>query len=95
MEIRELARKSVKYNRIYHERYLRAINNSLRRKILRSLKDGYITIEELQSHTRLNYNILKWHLNILEWGFCITKKEKEGQVEYMLTKEGEIVNYLK
>jgi DNA-binding transcriptional ArsR family regulator len=86
--------KSIEENRIYHKRYLRAINSPLRRKILRALKEGSMTIAELHSHTGLDNNTLKWHLNILEHGYCIERNAKGDHVMYKLTKEGEVINYL-
>ena len=86
--------KSIEENRLYHTRYLRAINSPLRRKILRTLTKGNATIEDLQSGTRLDYDTLKWHLNVLEHGFCVEKEIKQGNLIYKLTQEGRVVNYL-
>ena len=85
---------SIEETREYHTRYLRAINSPLRREILRSLKNGYATIEDLQSRTRLDENTLKWHLSILEYGFCVEKEIKQGNLVYKLTQEGRVVDYL-
>lgn len=86
--------KSIEENRLYHTRYLRAINSPLRREILRALKKGYATIRELQSNTELDENTLKWHLSVLEHGSCIEKEIKQGKLIYKLTKEGQVVDYL-
>ena len=86
--------KSVDETRQYHQWYFRAISNPLRRKILRALKDGHETIEDLQSNTKLNAKTLKWHLNILEHGFCVEKTTTEGKPVYRLTQEGRVVDYL-
>jgi len=86
--------KSIEETRQYHTRYLRAVNNPLRRKILRILKEGYATIEDLQSRTGLDNNTLKWHLSVLEHGFCIEKDIKQGKLVYKLTQEGKVVDYL-
>jgi len=56
-----------------HQRYLRAVNSPLRRKILAVLNKVNATIEELEARTGLNETALKWHLNMLEYGFCIEK----------------------
>jgi DNA-binding transcriptional ArsR family regulator len=84
----------MKETREYHENYLRAVNNPTRRKILRSLKDGKKTIIGLKSDTGLDTTILKWHLDILEFGFCVEKNIKNGEKTYKITQEGEVVNYL-
>jgi len=84
----------MKETKEYHTRYLRAINNPTRRKILRRLKSGCTTIMELKSNTGLETTILKWHLDILEHGSCVEKDIKNGERTYKLTQEGEVVNYL-
>jgi DNA-binding transcriptional ArsR family regulator len=86
--------KSIEENRLYHTRYLKAINSPLRREILRALKKGYASIRELQSNIELDENTLKWHLSVLEHGSCIEKEIKQGKLIYKLTKEGKIVDYL-
>jgi DNA-binding transcriptional ArsR family regulator len=86
--------KSIEETRQYHTRYLRAINNPLRREILRALKKGNATIEDLHLSTGLNEDTLKWHLNILEYGFCVDKEINQGKLIYRLTQEGRVVDYL-
>jgi len=86
--------KSIEETRRYHKRYLRAISSSLRREILRALKEGYTTIEDLQSRTGLDNDTLNWHLSVLEQGFCIEKDTEEGKLVYKLTQEGKVVDYL-
>lgn len=85
---------SIESTRVYHERYLRAVNSTLRRKILRVLKDGPASIEELLSKTRLENQDLQWHLNILEHGFCVEKKTDSGKLLYEITQEGKVVDYI-
>ena len=86
--------KSIEETRLYHIRYLRAINNPLRRKILRALKEGISTVEDLQSCTALERDNLKWHLSVLERGFCVEKDNVNGKILYKLTKEGVVVDRL-
>ena len=78
----------------YHRRYLMAINNPLRRGILRTLKEGDYTLEALASATRLETKVLGWHLSILEHGFCVEKDIKDGKTVYRLTQEGKVVDYV-
>lgn len=80
--------------REYHLRYLRAVNNPLRRQILRAMKQGDSTVKAIQSTTGLDRKTLEWHLDILEHGFCVEKEVVEDIVHYRLTKEGEIVDYV-
>jgi DNA-binding transcriptional ArsR family regulator len=86
--------ESIEDTKQYHERYLLAINNPLRRKILRALNEGDATIEDLESRTRLDKENLTWHLSILEHGFCVEKHNKQGKVIYKLTQEGRVVDYM-
>ena len=86
--------KSIEENKLYHTRYLRAINSPVRREILRALKIGYATMRDLQSSTGLDENTLKWHLSILEHGFCVEKEIKQGKLIYSLTQEGKVVDYI-
>ena len=78
----------------YHERYLRAVNNPLRRDILRAIKDGDATIKALESVTGLDAKTLDWHLCILEHGFCVETEEEGGETLYRLTQEGKVVDYV-
>ena len=86
--------KSIEENRLYHTRYLRAINSPVRREILRALKKGYATMRDLQSSIGLDEKSLKWHLSVLEHGSCVEKEIKQGKLIYKLTKEGQVVDYL-
>ena len=85
---------SIEETKQYHTRYLRAINSPVRRKILRALKKGSATAEELQSSTGLDSEALKWHLSVLEHGFCVEKNKEQGKLVYKLTQEGEVVDYM-
>lgn len=85
---------SIEETRLYHERYLRAINSPLRRRILRVLKESSATLEELASKTGLSDETLKWHLNILEHGFCVEKENRQGKLVYKITQEGRVVDYV-
>ena len=85
---------SIEETRLFHTRYLRAINNPLRRKILRNLNGEHSTIEELHFKMNLDKATLKWHLDILEHGFCVEKQVNQGKIVYELTQEGKVVNFL-
>jgi len=80
--------------REYHARYLTAVNNPIRRQILRALKPGARTVETLESDTGMRTQDLDWHLSILEHGSCVSKEKRNGVVWYELTKEGRVVDYL-
>ncbi len=70
------------------------MNSPLRRKILRALKKGHATIEDLEPKTGLDNDTLQWHLSVLESGFCVEKGNKQGKLIYKLTQEGKIVDYI-
>lgn len=46
------------------------------------------------SKTGLENGALKWHLDILEHGFCVEKKADSGKLIYTLTQEGKVVDYM-
>jgi DNA-binding transcriptional ArsR family regulator len=75
-----------------HRRYLRAINSPTRRRILMILKEGDSTIKELD--LGLDEKTLRWHLDILEYGFCVTKDERGDGIYYKITEEGRVIDYL-
>lgn len=60
------------------------------------LKEGDETIEALQCKTGLDEKNLGWHLNILEYGFCVEKEKRNGETFYKLTKDGMVAveNYM-
>ena len=78
----------------YHVRYLWAINSPVRREILRALKEGEANVEALSERTGMEEKALAWHLSILEHGFCVEKRERDGKVVYGLTQEGTVVDYV-
>jgi DNA-binding transcriptional ArsR family regulator len=86
--------RSIEDTKRYHEDYLKTVNNPLRRKILRALKEDDATIEDLESRTGLNRENLEWHLSILKHGFCAEKDNKQGKVTYRLTQEGKVVDHM-
>ena len=86
--------QSIAETKRYHTLYLRAINSPIRRRILQVLKNGEATINELESRTHLERNILEWHLSVLAQGFCVEKKLQHGKSVFCLTQEGKVVDYL-
>ncbi len=78
----------------YHRRYLRAINNLTRRMILRQLQGGCQTLAALTATTGLDASALQWQLDILEYGSCVEKVRRDGDVLYRITQEGKVVNYV-
>lgn len=80
--------------REWHREYSEAINNPLRRGILRVLEDGEATVDVLRSRTGLDGKVLNWHLSILEHALCVEKEERGGEVLYKITREGKIVDRL-
>ena len=86
--------RSMEETKEYHVRYLRAINNPVRRRILRAIQDEEADVTALIEKTGLEETILLWHLSILEHGFCIEKKTTNGGFIYNLTQEGKVVDYV-
>ena len=77
-----------------HRRYLRAVNNPLRRRILRALKEGYGTTESLVARLGVDTKTVDWHMRILEDGYCVERAEEDGGTRYVLTQEGLVVDYV-
>ena len=80
---------SIEKSREYHKRYQIAVNNPIRRQILKLLLKGK-KLNIIKHELNLSDSQLEYHLKILEWGFCI---EREGD-EIKVTKEGMVVNFL-
>ena len=77
-----------------HRRYLRAVNNPIRRDILRSIENGNTTLASISKDTGTDKKTLNWHLRILEDGFCVERTINDDHEEFILTKEGLVVDYL-
>ena len=77
-----------------HRRYLRAVNNPLRRRILRAIKEGYVTMESLVARLGVDAKTLDWHMRILEDGYCVERIEEGGGTRFVLTQEGLVVDYV-
>jgi DNA-binding transcriptional ArsR family regulator len=77
-----------------HRKYLRAINNPVRRNILREILKGYNSVEDLIAATGLDYKTLDWHLNILEDGYCIEKYTSRDKVLFTVTQEGKVIEVM-
>jgi DNA-binding transcriptional ArsR family regulator len=77
-----------------HRRYLRAVNNPLRRRILRALKEGSASMESLEAQLGVDAKTLDWHLRMLEDGYCVERAEDESGTRYVLTQEGLVVDYV-
>lgn len=71
-----------------------AVNSPLRREILKVIRKGSASIEQLQKATKLDKATLEWHLSILEHGFCIEKTYAQEVPKYKLTQEGKVVDYI-
>ena len=79
---------SIEKSREYHKRYLIAVNNATRRKILKLLLEGK-ELNTIKRELNLTDSQLEYHLKILEWGFCIERGDK-----ITVTKEGMVVKYI-
>jgi predicted transcriptional regulator len=73
-----------------HRRYLRAINNPMRRKILRSIKDGNQVTTSISTDTGIDEKTVGWHIRVLMDDYCV----EEHRTSYTLTQEGLVVDYM-
>ncbi|MET1124206.1 MAG: helix-turn-helix domain-containing protein [Archaeoglobaceae archaeon] len=81
---------SIEDSREYHERYHRAVNHPIRRRILKLVSGGIKNLDEIAEKLKISREQLEYHVKVLEWGFCV---ERRGDV-LELTKEGEVVEHL-
>lgn len=81
--------KSIESSRMYHERYHKAVSNPVRKSILKMVAEGR-SESEIQELLGISKKELEYHLQVLEWGFCIERTENGWKI----TKEGEIVDHL-
>jgi DNA-binding transcriptional ArsR family regulator len=77
-----------------HKKYLRAMSNPMRREIVRSIREGSKTIIELEKHLDIDSKTLRWHIKILEDGFCLETKIVDGVENFIVTEEGDVVDYI-
>lgn len=77
-----------------HRRYLRAVNNPIRRDILRSINKGNKTTTTISEDINLDLKTVKWHIGILVDGFCVEINNEGDQERIVSTKEGKVVEFL-
>ena len=77
-----------------HLRYFRAVNNPIRRAILRSIDKGNSTVSAICEDTGLDLNTLNWNISILVDGFCVEVKREGDLGRIVLTQEGKVVDFL-
>ena len=70
------------------------MNNPIRRNIIRAIRKGHKTIEELQEHLNMDPNTVKWHIKILEDGYCLEIKKQDGKECFNVTDEGDVVDFI-
>jgi DNA-binding transcriptional ArsR family regulator len=77
-----------------HKKYLRAMSNPIRRDIIRAIREGSNTIDELEKQLDTDSKTLRWHIKILEDGYCLEIKLVDGIENFVVTEEGEVVDYI-
>ena len=80
--------------KLFHERYLVAVNNPSRRKILEALREGCATIEEIVAKTNLDKEVLIWHLSLLVSVRCVEEASTSGNPSYKLTQAGKVIEFM-
>lgn len=81
--------RSLELSREYHEKYHRAIANPIRREILKLIRRG-LSEEEIAKSLQISLSELEYHVQVLQHGFCVEKRD--GKL--VVTKEGEVVEYI-
>ena len=51
-------------------------------------------MDELSEATGLNARSLDWHIKLLEVGLCVERRQWKDGVEFQLTREGLVVDYM-
>lgn len=72
-----------------HKACLNALQNPVRRNILKALVEQKKSLEEIKTHLKLTDSQASYNLNMLESTLCIEKEEREGVTYYVLTPRGE------
>ncbi|MGB9927348.1 MAG: winged helix-turn-helix domain-containing protein [Methanosarcina sp.] len=72
-----------------HKTCLNALQNPVRRNILKALVKQKKTLDEIKTEFNLNDSQLSYNLNMLESTLCIEKEETGGTTYYILTPRGE------
>jgi len=72
-----------------HKACLNALQNPVRRNILKALVEQKKSFEEIKAEFKLTESQTSYNLNMLESTLCIEKEEIEGVTFYVLTTRGE------
>jgi len=72
-----------------HKATLNALQNPVRRKIIKALVEKEKSLEEIKAEFKLTDSQASYNLNMLESTLCIEKKEIDGVTYYALTPRGE------
>lgn len=72
-----------------HKACLNALQNPVRRNILKALVENKKSLEEIKVELKLTDSQASYNLNMLESTLCIEKEESEGATYYILTPRGE------
>ncbi|AKB82503.1 Transcriptional regulator [Methanosarcina barkeri 3] len=72
-----------------HKACLNALQNPVRRNILKVLVEHKKSLEEIKDELKLTDSQASYNLNMLESTLCIEKEESEGTIYYVLTPRGE------
>ncbi len=72
-----------------HKACLNALQNPVRRNILKALVEQKKSFEEIKAEFKLTESQTSYNLNMLESTLCIEKEEIEGVTFYFLTPRGE------
>jgi len=71
----------------FRKRFKMAINNSVRRKILKHLLEGDKSLPQLEELIGINEKMLRYHIDVLKNGECVV----ETAGVFSLTEEGKIL----
>jgi len=72
-----------------HKTCLNALQNPVRRNILKTLVEHKKSLEEIKAELKLTDSQASYNLNMLESTLCIEKEESKGVTYHVLTPRGE------
>ncbi|MFW9782312.1 MAG: hypothetical protein ACFFFB_08525 [Candidatus Heimdallarchaeota archaeon] len=97
----EEASETLDGSREYHALYLKAVNHPIRKEILNIVnKAKSISRNNLfdilsEKNLLTDYSILDYHIDFLLKALCIEKGLVDGEVKYIITQSGKVVEYLR
>lgn len=92
--------KTLNGNRYYHDLYLKAVNNPIRREILnivnKANKISKVRLFNILSEKEILKDVSNFEYNIdfLIKALCLEKEIVDNEIFYVITQSGKVIEYL-